>query len=300
MTAVPPIPDSLVVTTTKSKEPFSLGRLLWAYLALTRLYTVLPLALLSYGIGTAIGVPKTHVIAATVAIVCALAGGYAYNDLRDQRRDRVNRPARPLVSGRLSDRQVKRFLAVSFGAAVLLAISTASLMTMAFIDLLIVCSLLYSDVIKHVAGLKNVFVGAWCGLLPWGASLDHVTAATILPAMAIVALFVTQKELVADVYDRDGDAAAGVATIPVIMGPRIALALVMALNVLSWMLVRSAITLPAFLHLAWAAEVAASVNALSLCIVFFWITATTVRAYLELQKVFMIGGCIGLFAMIAR
>jgi geranylgeranylglycerol-phosphate geranylgeranyltransferase len=228
-----------------------------------------------------------------------LAGGYAYNDLRDQRRDRVNRPARPLVSGRLSDRQVRRFAAISFSLGMFAAISTASPLTIVFIACLTASSLLYSDFVKRIPGLKNVFVGAWCGLLPWGASFDYVNATAVLPAVIIVALFVTQKELVADVYDRDGDASAGVATVPVVMGSKIAVVFVLALNVISWSLVRSRMAIPAFLHLAWAAGMASRINALLLCIVFFKITATTVRAYLELQKVFLIGGCIGLFATIA-
>lgn len=285
---------------TKTKKPLSLSRSLLTYSALTRLYTVLPISLLSYGVGIATGVPEAHVIAAAAAIACALAGGYAYNDLRDQFSDRLNRPARPLVSAQLSDRQVRRFLTASFVAALLLAIATSSRMTLAFIVLLLLCSMLYSDAIKQIVGLKNVFVGIWSGLLPWGAALDHVTAATMLPAVAIVALFVTQKELVADIYDRDGDAAGGLRTIPVVIGPRGALAVVAALNVLSWLVVRSTNTVPVLLHLAWAAQVVAGVNALAVSIVLFRITAATVRAYLELQKVFMIGGCLALFAMIAR
>jgi 4-hydroxybenzoate polyprenyltransferase len=271
------------------------GRVLWTYLALSRVYTVAPMVLLAYGIGFSMGVPPMRAVAAALALGCALAGGYAYNDLRDQVRDRVNRPGRPLVSGVLSNRQVKRFIAVSFGAAVLLAAATGSLLTLVFVLLLVLCSWWYSDAIKHVAGVKNVFVGLWCGLLPWGASLDAVTAAAILPAVALVGLFITQKELVADVYDRDGDAAAGVSTIPVMMGARIALAGVTALNVLSWLVVRGAEASPLLPQLAWAAQVVATVNALALCVVFLKVTSTTVRAYLELQKVFLIGGCVGLF-----
>jgi 4-hydroxybenzoate polyprenyltransferase len=268
------------------------------YLALSRVYTVLPLALLSYGIGITLDVPPLELIAGTMAIAFAVTGGYAYNDLRDQGCDRVNRPARPLVSGRLTTGEVRRFVAVAFGAAVVLAIATLSLASFVFVALLILSGVLYSDAVKRMIGLKNVFVGAWCGMLPWGASLDRAGIATVLAAAAIIGLFVTQKELVADVYDRDGDAAAGIRTIPVAAGPRIALALVAALNVLLFALVRTG-PVPPLPYLREAAVVVAIVNAASLCVVALKITRFTVRAYLELQKVFLIGGCIGLFAAIA-
>lgn len=268
------------------------------YLALSRFYTVVPLALLSYGIGKALDVPPLELIAGTMAIAFAVSGGYAYNDLRDQACDRVNRPARPLASGRLTRVEVARFTAVAFGAAILLATATLSVATIGFVALLVLSGVLYSDAVKRMIGLKNAFVGAWCGMLPWGASLDRASVATVLAAAAIIGLFVTQKELVADVYDRDGDAAAGIRTIPVAMGQRIGLALVAALNVSLFMLARHG-PVPPLPYLRETAVAVAMVNAASLCVVALRITSFTVRAYLELQKVFLIGGCIGLFAAIA-
>ena len=245
------------------------------------------------------GAQPLRAAVASMAIACALAGGYAYNDLRDQDCDRLNRPGRPLVCGRLSPRAVKRIVVVAFAAAMLLAIATGSLATAVFVSLLIASACLYSDGIKHTPGLKNAFVALWCGLLPWGASVERMRW-SVMPAVAIVALFVMQKELIADLYDREGDAAAGIATIPVMMGSRIALALVALLNVALWLFVRAAPAPDALPYLHMAAQMAASINALSLCAVFVRTTSVTVRAYLELQKVFQIGGCIGLFAATMR
>ena len=39
-------------------------------------------------------------------------------------------------------------------------------------------------------------------------------------------------------------------------------------------------------------------NAIALCAVAVRLTQATVRAYLELQKIFLIGGCIVLFAIV--
>lgn len=258
----------------------------------------MPLAVLAYGLGAATGPSHLRAAAAAIAVACALAGGYAYNDLRDQSTDRVNRPARPLVSGRVTPRQVRWFVALAFIVAVIVAMTTASPFTVAFILALITCLFLYSDAVKHVAGLKNVFVGAWCGLLPWAASIEYVAAAAILPAIAMVGLFVTQKELVADVYDREGDAAAGVLTIPVLFGSRPALTIVFGLNVALWAVARGAGPVPVLPHLSTAGQLVAIVNSLALCAVALKVTNTSVRAYLELQKIWLIGGCIALFALI--
>ena len=262
-----------------------------SYVALARLQTVVALALLAYGIGMTTGVPPLQLIAGTLAIACAVAGGHAYNDLRDQACDRINRPSRPLVSGRLTEPQARRFIALAFCAALVFAIATRSLVTIAFIASVIVASMVYSIAIKPVTGLKNLFVGAWCGVLPWGASLDRAETATVVVAAAIVALFITQKELVADVNDRDGDAAAGIRTVPVVAGPRVALLLVAALNVALYLVARAApaAVLP---ELRFAAQLAAVLNMIALC-------GVTARVYLRLQKTLLIGGCVGLFAMIA-
>lgn len=271
-----------------------------AHAAILRLYSVIPLALLSCGIGLGVDAPRGHVLAASAAMALAVAGGYAFNDLRDQRCDRQNRPRRPLVSGRLSERHVRNLAAALFGGALLFALATRSWRTIAFVALLIVSAWLYSAWIKFVPGLKNVFVGAWCGLLPWSASLDAVGIATALPAVAIVALFILQKELIADVYDLDGDLAAGVSTIPAIVGRRSSVALVALLNAGSWMLVRAADTVPVLAYLPAAGAAVAMVNVLALLAVSCRITPLTLRAFLEMQKLFLIGGCIALFAALIR
>lgn len=272
----------------------------WASAAVTRIYTVLPLALLTYGIGVEAGAGRGHALTAAAAIACAVAGGYAYNDLRDQRLDLRNRPRRPLVSGRLSERYVRHLVRALFGAAFLLALTTRSWRTAVFVAVLIASSRLYSDSVKRVPGLKNAFVALWCGLLPWGASLDAVTGTTALPAVAIVGLFILQKELLADVYDLDGDRAAGVRTIPGIAGPFPAMVLVALLNAALWTLVRIVVTVPVIPGLPAAATGVASVNVLASLAVLCRITPVTVRALLELQKLFLLGGCLALFALLSR
>ena len=280
--------------------PRSWSGFLLANVALLRLYTAFPMALLSYGIAVDGGASPMRALIITVAIACAVTGGYAYNDLRDQQLDRRNRPRRPIVSGRLSERYVRRLVHALFGGALLVAIAAGSWRTFAFMVLLIVSSWLYSDGIKAIPGVKNAFVGLWCGVLPYGASLDVVEAAAVVPAMAAMALFVTQKELFADVYDLDGDVAAGIRTIPAVVGVRGALVVVALLNITSFALVYLAGAIPAIPGLRTAAAVVACVNVAGLLVLSCRITQTTLRAFLELQKVFLIGGCIALFAALAR
>jgi 4-hydroxybenzoate polyprenyltransferase len=271
-----------------------------AQVAITRLYSVVPLALLSAGVGIAMGAARVQVMAASIAVAAAVAGGYAYNDLRDQQPDGRNRPRRPLVSGRLTAAYVRSLVAGLFGSAMLLALATWSWRTVAFIALLIASSCLYSDRIKYVPGLKNAFVALWCGLLPWGASLDAMNLAASLPAIAIVAMFIAQKELIADVYDLDGDVAAGVATIPSLVGVRLAVVMVASINVGSLLMLRLMDGAQVLTELPAAAAGVATVNVLALLLVFCRITSFTVRAFLEMQKVFLIGGCLALFVALVR
>jgi 4-hydroxybenzoate polyprenyltransferase len=263
------------------------------------MYTVLPLALLAYGVGVHSGAGLVRAATIASAIACAVGGGNAYNDLRDQVCDRYNRPRRPIVSGRLSERYVRRLVHVLFGGALLLAVTTSSWRTILFVVLLIASSLLYSDSIKRIPGLKNAFVGLWCAVLPWGAALDVVDAEMALPAIATVALFVTQKELFADVYDLEGDVAAGVRTIPAIAGPRGAIAVVALLNVVSFLLVGMSGGPPAIPGLRTAAALVACVNVAGLLIVVARLTSVRIRAFLEVQKFVLIGGCVALFALLA-
>jgi geranylgeranylglycerol-phosphate geranylgeranyltransferase len=271
-----------------------------ASVAITRLYTVIPLALLAYGVAVAATVRESDAFAAAAAIASAVAGGYAYNDLRDQRLDRLNRPRRPPISGGISEQYARRLTAGLFAAALLLAASTRSWRTMLFVVLLIASAAAYSDHLKFVPALKNAFVGAWCGLLPWGAAWEEIDPATALPAIAIIGTFILQKEILADVYDLEGDAAAGVKTIPGAIGRRGALALVAVLNALLWLLADGVAGVPILIPLPTAAATVAAVNVLTLLLVLLRPTPRTIRAELELQKFFLIGGCLGLFVLLAR
>ena len=175
-----------------------------------------------------------------------------------------------------------------------------SLTAFAFIALLIASATWYSYAIKGIIGFKNVFVGLWSGLLPWAAVLDHVIPAAVVPAVVIVALFVTQKELVADIHDRIGDASAGVRTIPVVMGTRAALGFAGAINLLSCLVATLSDPAPVLVHLARAGQIVAIVNIAGVCLLLIERSPVAVRGFLELQKVFMIGGCLALFLLIVR
>jgi 4-hydroxybenzoate polyprenyltransferase len=293
-------PSKVVVVPAARVRPRSWGGFVVANLALTRFYTVLPLALLSLGIAVDAGVEPVRAAVVVAAIACAVAGGYAYNDLRDQRLDRHNRPRRPIVSGRLSERYVHHLVYALFGGALLVALTSRSWRTVVFMTLLIVSSHLYSDSLKSIPGVKNAFVGLWCGVLPYGAALDVVKAEAVVPAIAILGLFITQKELFADIYDLDGDVAAGVRTIPALIGVRGALVLVGLLNVASFLFVRLTSAVPAIPGLPAAAVFVTCVNVVGLLLLSCRITRTTIRAFLEVQKLFLIGGCVALFAMLAR
>ncbi len=76
-----------------------------ALLRLCRLYYAVPMAsiltlTLWYALGERIGEQGPVTAAATVALALVIAGGYALNDVCDQRADATNAPHRPIPSGR--------------------------------------------------------------------------------------------------------------------------------------------------------------------------------------------------------
>ncbi len=78
-------------------------------LRLCRVYYAAPMSLILtltiwYALGDGIADQWTATVQATIALALVIAGGYALNDVCDQRADRTNAPGRPLPAGRVRPR----------------------------------------------------------------------------------------------------------------------------------------------------------------------------------------------------
>lgn len=166
------------------------------------------------------------------AAVLITGAGNAINDYYDAAIDRVNRPERPIPSGRVSERGAARYAAVLFVAGCLFAVPAG---TVPFLIAAGNAALLwlYAARLKRVALVGHlavaylaasifVFGGAAAGL----AGLEQV-----LPLALITALGTVARELLKAAEDVEGDREGGARTFPVRFGirPTVRLALGFAL-----------------------------------------------------------------------
>ena len=194
--------------------------------ALTRPFNCLITAI-SVGVGalTSSGLAASpQVVAAAASAALIAAAGNVYNDLRDLEIDRINRPNRPLPSGRISTRATA-IEAAALGLAgwllsfwlgpYLWAISTG-----------VVAGLyLYSSHLKSTVLWGNLLVsGLAAAAFPYGALAAGGMGRTWLPA-SFAFLFHFSREIIKDMEDVVGDRRRGVSTLALVAGPRRAAAM---------------------------------------------------------------------------
>jgi len=173
--------------------------------------TACPLA----GIGGLLG----SVLPAAAALSLVAAGGYALNDRFDLAMDKVNRPDRPLPSGKLAPRSATLFAVITWAAAVGLAL-LGPRRGLWIIPACIVLSLVYAVWLKPTGLPGNLAVALMTSLaLTYGATaVDAVSA--VLPVAALAFLANLARELYKDVEDLPGDEAAGARSLAVRLGGR--------------------------------------------------------------------------------
>jgi geranylgeranylglycerol-phosphate geranylgeranyltransferase len=164
---------------------------------------------------------------AALALSLVLAGAFALNDVIDREADAINVPTRPIPSGVLSVRTVLEFAIVCDIGAIAAAMSTRSARVQLLTLVLLVLGFAYSLALQRMFLVKNLvmaFVGA-CVPIMGSGSIEARTLA------AAIAIFILQKEIAADVVDRQGDEQMGLRTLPIVLGVRPTLFIVAALNV---------------------------------------------------------------------
>ncbi|MDP6778732.1 MAG: geranylgeranylglycerol-phosphate geranylgeranyltransferase [Candidatus Latescibacteria bacterium] len=156
-----------------------------------------------------------------------MAGGNVLNDLRDREADRINKPLRPLPSGRLPAR-IGRLLAVlctALGLALAFLLPRPATLVAAFAVTALVA---YNVHLKGIPLLGNLLVSLLCGLsfLYGGAAVGNAPQALIPAAFAL--LYHLGREILKDVEDREGDRLLRGSTLPLSWGRNRALGLVTA------------------------------------------------------------------------
>jgi len=180
-----------------------------------------------------------------LASLLVTAGTYIMNDLVDADLDRANGKKRPIPSGRVSKRQARVFVALAFGAAVLLTMATFSPISVAIVALMLVIGTTYS--LPPIALMKRFIVKTasiavfyiLCALLGMTSAYNFDFAmdspALVASVLLTLALMVFISSTLNDMGDVDGDKAAGRRTIPIVIGNQstIKLTMILAAGVLA-------------------------------------------------------------------
>ena len=159
------------------------------------------------------------VAAAALSAALITGAGNAYNDVVDLEIDRINRPGRPLPSGRLQPRSARR-LSASL-AVVGLALAWSLGTTTAAIAIAVVVGLAaYSAALKARPAWGNLLVSALAAAaFPFGAATAGAWGRSWIPA-GFACLFHLGREIVKDVEDMTGDRAMGARTLALSLGAR--------------------------------------------------------------------------------
>ena len=172
---------------------------------------------------------------AALAAALIAAGGNAYNDYCDRDLDHLQKPDRPLPSGRLSPVAALIWTILCLASGILLGLLLGPICSLiaAMAALFLV---LYSRYLKGTPLIGNVMVALVAGLaFPFGAAaIGNVRAALWAAWMAF--LYHLGREIIKDMEDLLGDAAAGAGTLPVRYGlsaSRWAVSLVLLLLLIS-------------------------------------------------------------------
>ncbi|MCD6289898.1 MAG: geranylgeranylglycerol-phosphate geranylgeranyltransferase [Anaerolineae bacterium] len=187
---------------------------LWAWLRLLRPTNSIPAAaLVLLGAHLACGWPLPRATWTAAGAMWAITSfGYVTNDIHDLAADRINKPDRPLPSGRVS-------LRAAHGAAMLLSIGAIGLAStidsLAVIAACLALAMLmaYNIWLKSTVLLGNVLIAVLSGMaLGVGGYTVGYPWRLAWPAAPITS-FILAREVLKTIEDVEGDRQAGVQTI---------------------------------------------------------------------------------------
>lgn len=201
---------------------------IWTRIEITRPHNlaVAALAILA-GWAIAGGTTTAKLVWAIAAGALVAAAGNVVNDYFDADIDRINKPRRPIPSGRLSRRQ-SRDLAITLCVTALLAGAAAGREMLLAVLVWMVVLHQYSRRLKPRFLWGNLAVSLVCASgFVVGAWLAGDVRPSILPAF-LAFLFLMGREIVKDVEDLPGDSAHGARTLARRLGERRALGVALA------------------------------------------------------------------------
>lgn len=177
------------------------------------------LAVVGAYVAAGVGRPLETVVALT-ATGLGTAAGNAINDYFDRDIDAINRPNRPIPSGRVQPWEAKYYAAAALviGFVLTIALLPPTAIGIAVINLMLLVT--YTRWFKGTPGVGNGVVGFLVGSAIWfgGAAGGDLQATAVIGLLA--GLATVTREIVKDIEDIPGDRTAGVKTLPIAIGSR--------------------------------------------------------------------------------
>ncbi|NOX71540.1 MAG: UbiA family prenyltransferase [Candidatus Micrarchaeota archaeon] len=149
---------------------------------------------------------SVNLLFALVAVFLITGAGNVINDYYDVESDRINRPSRPIPSGRISSKNAKGFAYTLFAAGILLSFINLFVFAIALINSLVL--VLYSKVFQNKVLLGNLSVAYLAGsTFIYGAAAAGNAMMLANPFIlgVLAALATLAREIVKDLEDIEGD-----------------------------------------------------------------------------------------------
>lgn len=156
---------------------------------------------------------------AVMATALGTAAGNAINDYFDREIDMINRPNRPIPSGRLTPTTALWAAVVAFLIAVIVTIVFLPIAAIAIAAINLILLTTYTQFFKGTPGFGNLVVAFLVASAIWfgGAAGGALGATLVIGSLAGFATL--SREIVKDIEDAPGDRARGLQTLPVVVGP---------------------------------------------------------------------------------
>lgn len=177
-------------------------------------------------------------------------GMYILNDLVDADLDKANGKKRPIPSGLVSKRQAWIFILMTNGTALALALASLNVVTMIIVAPMLAIGIMYSApkiALMNRFIIKTMSISIFyvlCALLGitsgYGADLAFGNPIMPIHAMTMLGIMIFISSTLNDLGDVEGDRAAGRRTIPIVLGGkntiRVMMSLAASMAITSWAL----------------------------------------------------------------
>jgi|WetSurMetagenome_2_1015567.scaffolds.fasta_scaffold02770_11 geranylgeranylglycerol-phosphate geranylgeranyltransferase len=174
-------------------------------------------AVIAYLIATGTVIPEALYLFVIVSLITA--AGNVINDYFDASIDAINRPERPIPSGKVTRMAARGFSVMLFLGGILVSLFTNQLcIAIAIFNSLLLVA--YAANLKTTPFFGNVTVSYLAAsMFLFGGALNGTEGLIhVLPVALITFFAMLSRELVKDAEDVEGDAAGGASTLPILIG----------------------------------------------------------------------------------